>query len=83
MTALINLKVLFFGATADAVGSRELDLATVETTTAQSLINQLSQQHPALAKHKLLIAVNEEYADADTILNDGDEIAIFTAVSGG
>ena len=79
----MQLKVFFFGATADAVGSRELELATVETTTAQSLIDQLSQQHPALAKHKLLIAVNEDYADADTILNDGDELALFTAVSGG
>ena len=82
MTSSINLHVLLFGATADAVGSRKLVLATVETT-AQSLIDQLSKHHPALANHKLLIAVNEEYADADTILSDGDEIALFTAVSGG
>ena len=54
-----------------------------QTTTAKSIIEQLSHQHPSLAKYKLLIAVNEEYADADTVLNDGDEIAIFTAVSGG
>lgn len=79
----MSLKVLFFGATADAVGSRELELAADETTTPGTLIDQLSQQHPALAKHKLLIAVNEEYADADTLLNDGDEVALFTAVSGG
>ena len=79
----MQLKVFFFGATADAVGSRELDFTKDETTTAKSLIDQLSQTHPALAKHKLLIAVNEEYADADTVLTDGDEVAIFTAVSGG
>jgi len=79
----MKVNVLFFGTTADAVGSRELDLITEETTTAESLIAQLSQQHPALANHKLLIAVNEEYADADTVLNDGDEVALFTALSGG
>lgn len=79
----MSVSILFFGATADAVGARELELATVETTTAQSLIDQLSQKHPALAKHKLLIAVNEEYGDPDTVLNDGDEIALFTPVSGG
>ncbi len=79
----MKLKMLFFGATADAVGSRELEFSIDELTTAKSIIDQLSKQHPPLAKHKLLIAVNEEYADADTILNDGDEIAIFTAVSGG
>ena len=79
----MDIKILFFGATADAVGSRGLELATEETTTAKSIVEQLSHQHPSLAKYKLLIAVNEEYADADTVLNDGDEIAIFTAVSGG
>ena len=77
------LKLLFFGATADAVGSRELELTTDEAATAKSLIDQLSKNHPALSNHKLLIAVNEEYADADTTLSDGDEIALFTAVSGG
>lgn len=79
----MTVKLLFFGATADAVGSRELELTAEETTAAGAIISQLSQQHPALAKHKLLIAVNEEYADADTVLNDGDEIALFTPVSGG
>ena len=79
----MKIAVLFFGATADAVGSRELELAVDETPTAKSLIDQLSKDHPALAKHKLLIAVNEEYADPDTILDDGDELALFTAVSGG
>lgn len=76
------IHVLFFGATADAVGSRKLELTT-EKTTAGILIDRISQQHPPLANHKLLIAVNEEYADPDTVLNDGDEIALFTAVSGG
>lgn len=76
-------KVVFFGATADAVGSRELEMAIDENATARSVVDQISQQHPALASHKLLIAINEEYADADTILKDGDEIAVFTAVSGG
>jgi molybdopterin converting factor small subunit len=73
------IKVLCFGATADAVGSRELEILFSESITAGSVIKQL----PALSNHKLLIAVNEEYADADTVLNDGDEVALFTAVSGG
>ena len=79
----MTVKLLFFGSTADAVGSRELEMPSDQETTAKSLVDQLSQRHPALASHKLLIAVNEEYVDADSTLNDGDEIAIFTAVSGG
>jgi molybdopterin converting factor small subunit len=79
----MKINVLLFGATADAVGSRELELSIEETATAKSAIDQLSRQHATLAKHQLLIAVNEEYADPGTILNDGDELALFTAVSGG
>lgn len=79
----MEVTVLFFGATADTIGLRELQLTVKETATVQSVVNELSQWHPALANHKLLIAVNAEYVDADSILNEGDEIAIFTAVSGG
>ena len=80
---VIIVKLLFFGATADTLGSRELELATDNNATVKSLIGQISTDHPALANHKLLVAVNEEYADTDTLLKDGDEVAIFTAVSGG
>jgi molybdopterin converting factor subunit 1 len=83
LEALVVVNVLFFGATADAVGSRELELTVEESATVGSITDHLSQQHPTLAKHQLLIAVNEEYADPDTVLNDGDELALFTAVSGG
>jgi molybdopterin converting factor subunit 1 len=79
----MQVRILLFGATAAVVGSRELELSLEEIATAESVIDHLSQQHPTLAKHKLLIAVNEEYANPDTILKDGDELAIFTAVSGG
>ncbi|MDI1240355.1 MAG: MoaD/ThiS family protein [bacterium] len=79
----MKVTVLFFGATADTVGSRELEIRADEAATAKSIIDQLSKDHPALAKHKLLIAINEEYADPDTLLKDGEEVALFTAVSGG
>lgn len=74
---------MFFGATADAVGSREIELKTEENTAASSLANDLTRQYPLLSGHKLLIAVNEEYAGDDTTLSEGDEVAVFTAVSGG
>ncbi len=77
------IKVLFFGATADIVRERQIEIEVKAGTSPGSLIGQLSKDHPVLANHKLLIAINEEYADPDTVLNDGDEIALFTAVSGG
>lgn len=79
----MNLKILFFGATADAAGSREIELDTGENVTVGQLTRDLAREYPALTKLKLLIAVNEEYADAAGVLSDGDKIAVFTAVSGG
>jgi molybdopterin converting factor small subunit len=34
-------------------------------------------------RHQLLFAVNQEYASGDEPLKNGDELAVFTAVSGG
>lgn len=79
----MTLTVLLFGATAHAIGSREIKLQIGEGSTASSLTRELLQKYSLLANHKLFIAVNEEYADADMPLKDGDEVAVFTAVSGG
>jgi len=77
------VNILFFGSTADIAETRSLNRHCKDEEKVSDLLGKLSQEYPALTNHKLLIAVNEEYADADTILNDGDEIAVFTAVSGG
>jgi molybdopterin synthase sulfur carrier subunit len=76
----MSVSVLFFGATADVVGSRKVE--TLAATSTQLLENILLE-YPGLASHKLLVSVNQEYASDTVILNDGDEVAIFTAVSGG
>jgi len=51
--------------------------------TAAQLIDQMVLEYPALRRHKLLFSVNQEYVSDDVTLNDGDEVGIFTAVSGG
>lgn len=77
------VNVLFFGATADAVGSNRLQVEIDEHSTTTALADQLAIDYPALSNHNLLVAINEEYASSDTLLKNGDEVAIFTAVSGG
>lgn len=79
----MNVKVLFFGATADAVGEREVEFDLAEQTRADAAFRQILGQFPQLEKHSLLFAVNQEYAGGDETLQNGDELAIFTAVSGG
>ena len=77
------MKVRFFGATADAAGLREVAIALPDPTPAGEILREISTRYPRLAGRDLLIAVNEEYADTEAILNDDDEMAVFTAVSGG
>lgn len=78
----MSVRVLFFGATAEAAGTRELTVDPGETT-AERLLEHIVAEHPRLASHKLLIAIDQQYAHRDAQINDGSEIAIFTAVSGG
>ncbi|MEO6590351.1 MAG: MoaD/ThiS family protein [Pyrinomonadaceae bacterium] len=79
----MKVQVLFFGATAEAVGEREIEIDLAEKTKAGNAFAQIVERFPQLSAHKLLFAVNQEYLSDDTVLQNNDELAIFTAVSGG
>lgn len=78
-----NVQVLFFGATADEVGMREINLEISENVKADEVFAEIVKKYPQLAHHKLLFAVNQEYASGGEVIKNGDELAVFTAVSGG
>lgn len=79
----MQLRVLFFGATADIVGDREIRLAVPAERPVSAILHLLLMEHPILSRSKLLFALNQKYVTGDEIICDGDELAIFTAVSGG
>ena len=47
------------------------------------VFDHIKSEFPKLDNHKLLYSLNQTYAIGDEIVRDGDELAIFTAVSGG
>jgi molybdopterin converting factor small subunit len=79
----MNIRVLFFGATADATGTKKIELDVEEGTNALSVFESVIDQFPQLHSHTLRFAVNEQYANGSEVVRDGDILAVFTAVSGG
>ncbi len=80
---MINVSVLFFGATAESIGRREIEMDLAEQTKSCEAFAQIIERFPQINRYSLLFAVNQEYADGDEFIKNGDELAIFTAVSGG
>ena len=81
----INVRVLFFGAARDAAGHTEIDLSLPSPTNAANAFEQVLSAYPELRRfgRSLLFAVNQEYAQNDREISDGDELAVFPPVSGG
>ncbi|MEP6742289.1 MAG: molybdenum cofactor biosynthesis protein MoaE [bacterium] len=79
-----QVTVLFFGAARDVVGHDEVQVA-LQAVNAAAAFQELLERFPDLRRfgRSLLFAVNQEYAQADRAINDGDELAVFPPVSGG
>lgn len=81
----ITVQVLLFSVLKDALNSNQLEVTLPAGATGQTLLNQLSAEHPVIEKHRKVIrlAVNAAYVQDVVELNAGDEIALITPVSGG
>lgn len=80
-----EVRVLYFGALRDQLGLDEERLPLAGGSTVARVIDELQQRRPALApwRDRLLVAVDLEYADADTPVRPGDELALMPPVQGG
>ena len=74
-----------FGAARDVTGAEEISFELPDSSTAATAREAILEKYPALAGFgkSLLFAVNQEYAEANQQIHDGDELAIFPPVSGG
>ncbi len=79
-----GVKVLLFGAAADAAGTREEEI-TANGVTLRELFSMLTHKYPALGPMRgtLAFAINNEYASMDEMVSAGDEVAVLPPVSGG
>lgn len=81
----VRVKVLFFGRLKDVVGQSEESLDLNEASTIEQLFALYSERIPELAKYRpsVVASRNQEFADWDTLLHSGDEVAFLPPVSGG
>ncbi len=80
----MTVKVQLFAIGREIVGSSELLLTLSEGATAQTVIDMLKERYPKFQTVKtLVVAIGTDYADPQTKLRDGDELALIPPVSGG
>lgn len=81
----MQVHIRYFATLKDRAGTSSASVEIADGSTLNQLIAQLAVDHPELAPAlpTALVAVNHEYAFADTLLNAGDEVGFFPPVSGG
>lgn len=82
----MQLEIRLFATLKDRAGQNRVSLTLAEPeATVQELLEKLAAAYPALAPSlpTSLVAVNRQYAEPHTIIQPGDEIALFPPVSGG
>ena len=80
----MEIKTLFFGITTDLVGASQLEISIDENISVKEFKKILIDKFTSLKNiNSYAIAINEEYANDDEIINDRDVVAIIPPVSGG
>ena len=82
---MINVRMLFFAHLRDVAGSHELTLSLPDNATVETAAASLAGRSAGFAGllTQARAAVNAEFADATTLLHDGDEVAWMPPMSGG
>ncbi len=80
----MRIHVLFFAVYRELAGSDEITVDLPHGATVRRLIEAVAERLGAdLAPGNLAVAVNQEYATEERVLEDGDEVAFIPPVAGG
>lgn len=81
----MQIRVLFFGVLKDLAGCGSEVVELPEPARLSDLLARLQQRTPHLNAHfpSTAISINQEYARPDSMLRQGDEVALLPPVSGG
>jgi molybdopterin converting factor subunit 1 len=82
---MMKIRVKLFAILREIAGQGQIDLELPHGAPASSAMDQIVTRFPSILpmSRTIAIAVNRSYARPDTILCDGDELALIPPVSGG
>jgi len=79
----VNVKVLVFASSADALGKSELSLSLPPGATVGDCLAEVQRLAGGREPPAPLVAVNRAYARPEHPLAEGDEVALIPPVAGG
>ena len=81
----MRIRLLFFAMYRDLAGADGIDLDVPHGATAADVVAQLRAGGNGLTRlpPRPALAVNRTYASLETVLRDGDELALLPPVAGG
>jgi molybdopterin converting factor subunit 1 len=79
----MRVTVLYFGVLKDVMGRRSAVMDVAEGASVGELLALHRGTGRAAVWDSIAVAVNQEYARAEDVLKDGDEVALLPPVSGG
>ena len=81
------IDIIYFASLKAIVGKDQESLDLGPETTVRQLAEIISKTSPQMGEmireKKVMIAVNQDMADSETIIRDGDEVAFLPPFSGG
>ena len=79
----MRIRVLYFGVLKDVMGQTSAAMDVAEGTSVKELVELHRRVGAGAVWDSIAVAVNQEYARAEDVLKDGDEVALLPPVSGG
>lgn len=80
----MNINLKYFGMIAETIGKIEEEMfVDVEQITPLEFTNILQKKYPQLQTMSFKIAINQTIVAEDSIIYEGDEIALLPPFSGG
>ena len=81
----MKINLLLFGSVREAAGTSKLEVELADGASVADLRIWLAERNPVVEKlgDRLAASINTEMAQADDVLEDGDEVAFLPPVAGG